>query len=44
METKTINGKAIRSPQGIRREDLPANCVTRDYDIFNDKIEKDENS
>jgi hypothetical protein len=22
---------------GIRREDLPANCVTRDYDIFNDK-------
>lgn len=22
---------------GIRREDLPANCVTRDYNIFNDK-------
>jgi hypothetical protein len=28
---------SLLAAAGIRRENLPANCVTRDYDIFNDK-------
>jgi hypothetical protein len=47
--TAGINAKiyfkdSLLAAAGIRRENLPANCITRDYDIFNNKeINDDEN-
>jgi DNA repair photolyase len=37
MKSKIYFKDSLLKAAGIRREDLPANCVTRDYNIFNDK-------
>jgi hypothetical protein len=37
MNTKQFSGKAIYQPAGISRSELPDNCVTKDYNIFNNK-------
>ena len=37
IESKIYFKDSLLKAAGIRREDLPANCVTRDYNIFNNK-------
>jgi DNA repair photolyase len=37
MKAKIYFKDSLLKAAGIRREDLPSNCVTRDYMIFNDK-------